>query len=76
MFKFYQTIVSIILLSVFFSSRDYIAAGSNLMAERYEFDITQDSFIKKITAYNKMNLQDSLFKNWCEQSVFLQRLFQ
>ncbi|MGJ1226295.1 MULTISPECIES: hypothetical protein [Sphingobacterium] len=62
MFKFYQTIVSIILLSVFFSSCDFIAAGSNLMAERYEFDVTQDSLIKKITAYNNMTLQDSLFK--------------
>lgn len=61
-FKYYQSIVILILLSGFFSFCDFIAAGSNLMAERYEFEITQDSLIKKITAYNNMNLQDSLFK--------------
>jgi len=61
-FKYYQSIVILILLSGLFSSCDFIAAGSNLMAERYEFEITQDSLIKKITAYNNMNLQDSLFK--------------
>jgi len=61
-FKYHQSIGILILLSGFFSSCDFIAAGSNLMAERYEFEITQDSLIKKITAYNNMNLQDSLFK--------------
>lgn len=70
MFKFYQTIVILILLSGFFASCDYIAAGSNLMAERYEFDVTQDSLIKKITAYNKMNLQDSLFKIGTDSPYF------
>lgn len=62
MFKFYQTIVILILWSASLTSCDFIAAGSNLMAERYEFDVTQDSLIKKITAYNNMTLQDSLFK--------------
>lgn len=63
MFKFYQTIVILILWSVFLlTSCDFIAARSNLMSERYEFDVTQDSLIKKITAYNNMTLQDSLFK--------------
>lgn len=37
----------LILLSGFlFTSCDFIAAGSNLMAERYEFDVTQDSLFK------------------------------
>jgi len=41
MFRFYQTIVILILWSGFlFTSCDFIAAGSNLMAERYEFDVT------------------------------------
>lgn len=61
-FKYHQSISILILLSGFFCSCDFIAAGSNLMAERYEVEITQDSLIKKITAYNNMNLQDSLFK--------------
>ncbi len=71
MFKFYQTIVILILLSGFFASCDYIAAGSNLMCERYEFDVKQDSLIKKITAYNNMTLQDSLFKIGTDSPYFL-----
>ncbi len=70
MFKFYQTIVILILWSASLTSCDFIAAGSNLMAERYEFDVTQDSLIKKITAYNKMNLQDSLFKIGTDSPYF------
>ena len=60
----------LILWSASLTSCDFIAAGSNLMAERYEFDVTQDSLIKKITAYNKMNLQDSLFKIGTDSPYF------
>jgi hypothetical protein len=70
MFKFYQTIVILILWSASLTSCDFIAAGSNLMAERYEFDVTQDSLIKKITAYNNMTLQDSLFKIGTDSPYF------
>ncbi|WP_343555618.1 hypothetical protein [Sphingobacterium sp.] len=71
MFRFYQTIVILILWSgSLFTSCDFIAAGSNLMAERYEFDVTRDSLIKKITAYNNMTLQDSLFKIGTDSPYF------
>lgn len=62
MFKFYRAIILLLILTSFFFSCDFIAPGSNLMAERYEFEVTQDSLIKKITAYNEMSIQDSVFK--------------
>ncbi|QRQ61114.1 hypothetical protein [Sphingobacterium multivorum] len=60
--KFHRSIILLLLLSSFLFSCDFIAAGSNLMAERYKFEVTQDSLIKKITAYNEKSIQDSVFK--------------
>ena len=54
-----------ILASFFFSTCDYVAPGSNLMAERYEFDVSKDSLMRKIKQFNINRngpSRDSLFK--------------
>lgn len=57
-------IISIFLLGIVVGC-DYFAAGSNLMAERYEYQVSKDSLMQKINIFNSANgvkLEESTFK--------------
>ncbi|QIH34164.1 hypothetical protein [Sphingobacterium sp. DR205] len=65
MFKFYRAIILLLILNSFFFSCDFIAAGSNLMAERYKFEVSKDSLMHRIILFNvsqDSESQDYIFK--------------
>ncbi|GGH33122.1 hypothetical protein FAZ19_23645 [Sphingobacterium alkalisoli] len=48
-----------------YTSCDFIAAGSNLMAERYEFEISRDSIMQTLMNFNAKQIasfKDSIFR--------------
>ncbi|MVZ65367.1 hypothetical protein GQF61_05830 [Sphingobacterium sp. DK4209] len=62
--KIVKLMISAFLFSAFIGC-DYFAAGSNLMAERYEYEVSIDSLIQKINTFNILNgvkLEESAFK--------------
>lgn len=52
--KIINLMIGTFLLSAFIRC-DYFAAGSNLMAERYDYEVSNDSLMKKIDAFNILN---------------------
>jgi len=54
----------LIISILFFISCDFIAAGSNLMAERYSFSVSRDKLDQRLVKFNTeqiLSYQDSLF---------------
>lgn len=61
----FQVIILSILIVLLIYGCDFIAAGSNLMAERYKFEVSKDSLMHRIRLFNASQngeLQDSIFK--------------
>ncbi|MVZ65371.1 hypothetical protein GQF61_05850 [Sphingobacterium sp. DK4209] len=52
--KIVKLMISAFLFSAFIGC-DYFAAGSNLMAERYEYEVSKDSLMQKINTFNILN---------------------
>ncbi|MCS4229252.1 hypothetical protein M2408_005399 [Sphingobacterium sp. BIGb0165] len=62
----FQVILLLTLIIIIINACDFIAAGSsNLMAERYQFEISKDSLTQRIKLFNasqNSKSQDSIFK--------------
>lgn len=52
--KISMLMIGTFLLSAFIGC-DFFAAGSNLMAERYEYEVSKDSLMQKINSFNILN---------------------
>lgn len=61
--RLFQLIILSIFIVVAYGC-DFIAAGSNLMAERYKFEVSKDSLMHRISLFNASQneeLKDSIF---------------
>lgn len=61
----FQVILLLTLIIIIINACAFIAAGSNLMAERYQFEISKDSLTQRIKLFNasqNSKSQDSIFK--------------